>query len=146
MRYLASEPELTNLTFPSTIAIRNGDDSFKKHLYVNEKCLFPTNVNTWEERVLDAEIKNTTCWLRNFDRKTWSLTIPYEHGGELKELYPDFLFVRSKNGKITVDILDPHNTSLADAPAKAVGLAKYADKHAYSFGRIELITGPQWKN
>ena len=28
-----------------------------------------------------------------------------------------------------VDILDPHTHSYADAPAKAAGLADYADKH-----------------
>jgi len=51
----------------------------------------------------------------------------------------DFLFVRSNKGEITIDILDLHHTNLADAPAKAVGLAKYAAKHSHMFGRIELI-------
>lgn len=82
---------------------------------------------------------NAFCWLRNFDRKSWAVTIPYEQGGEFKELYPDFLFVRSNKGELIIDILDPHHTNLADAPAKAVGLAKYVAKHAHMFGRIELI-------
>jgi type III restriction enzyme len=42
-------------------------------------------------------------------------------------------------GRVVVDILDPHHTGLADAAAKAVGLAQYAAKHADKFGRIELI-------
>jgi type III restriction enzyme len=36
-------------------------------------------------------------------------------------------------------LLDPHLLSLEDAPAKAAGLAEYADKHWLEFGRIELI-------
>jgi type III restriction enzyme len=43
-------------------------------------------------------------------------------------------------GKETVvDLLDPHQIDLADAPAKAAGLAEYAAKHGHMFGRIELI-------
>ena len=38
-----------------------------------------------------------------------------------------------------MDILDPHLTSLEDAPTKAAGLAAYAAKHAHQLGRIELI-------
>jgi hypothetical protein len=37
------------------------------------------------------------------------------------------------------DLLDPHHIDLADAPAKAVGLAKFAAKHHSAFDRIELI-------
>jgi type III restriction enzyme len=36
-------------------------------------------------------------------------------------------------------LLDPHSIRLEDAPAKAAGLALYADKHWLAFGRIELI-------
>ena len=36
-------------------------------------------------------------------------------------------------------MLDPHRMDLEDAPAKAAGLARYADKHWHEFGRIELI-------
>jgi type III restriction enzyme len=58
----------------------------------------------------------------------------------LSVLYPDFLVVREEqSGNLAVDILDPHSLSLEDAPAKAAGLARYADKHAPDFGRIELI-------
>ena len=53
--------------------------------------------------------------------------------------YPDFIVIDEKNGDLTVDLLDPHLIELADAPAKAVGLAKYATKHARDFNRIELI-------
>jgi type III restriction enzyme len=54
-------------------------------------------------------------------------------------MYPDFLIVRSEKGRLIVDIIDPHTMSLADAPAKAAGLARFAAQHADKFGRIELI-------
>jgi len=38
-----------------------------------------------------------------------------------------------------VDLLDPHNAGLPDAVGKAVGLARYAEKHGDFFDRIELI-------
>ena len=53
--------------------------------------------------------------------------------------YPDFVFLRQTGETWTVDLLDPHHIDLADAPAKAVGLAKYAAKHGCEFNRIELI-------
>ena len=65
--------------------------------------------------------------------------MPYQATGEWKPLYPDFLVVRKEGKGLVVDILDPHALSLEDAPAKAVGLAQFAAKHAHEFGRIELI-------
>lgn len=54
-------------------------------------------------------------------------------------MYPDFLILRSVGGGVVVDIVDPHSMGLADAPAKAAGLAKFAAQHADKFGRIELV-------
>ncbi len=51
-RQLASDPEELNLTFPSTIEVRKGDNSLEKHLYIDEKGLFLTTVNKWEAKVL----------------------------------------------------------------------------------------------
>jgi hypothetical protein len=59
--------------------------------------------------------------------------------GEGRSTYPDFLFVRKEAGGLVVDIIEPHTISLADAPAKAAGLAKFAALHFDAFGRIELI-------
>lgn len=78
-------------------------------------------------------------WLRNPDRKPWSLCIPYELDGEWRALYPDFLILRKLSNRLVVDLLDPHAIDLGDAPAKASGLARYAAKHAHEFGRIQLI-------
>jgi type III restriction enzyme len=53
--------------------------------------------------------------------------------------YPDLLFRRRADGGWAVDLFDPHHIDWADAPAKAVGLAKYAAKHHQDFNRVELI-------
>jgi type III restriction enzyme len=143
IRRLAAEPEEIRITYPTSIEIRKDDKLFAKHLYVDEKGLFPSGLNRWENSILQSELGKSEnariMWLRNFDRKSWSLTVPYESGGEFRALYPDFLFVRSTRDGCAVDLLDPHQIDLADAPAKAAGLARYAAKHAHMFGRIELI-------
>jgi len=141
VRRLAAEPEVIRIAYPRAIEVRRGDKFFAQHLYVDEKEGFPSQLNAWESTVVQTELgqNEEVGWLRNFDRKSWSLTIPYESGGEFRALYPDFLFVRSTRDGPRVDLLDPHHLDLADAPAKAAGLAKYATKHAHQFGRIELI-------
>lgn len=141
IRNLAASPELTPLVHPATIQGKLGEHVWKKHLYVNEKGVFPADFNTTETDVLERELKSKAvkAWLRNTDRKPWALCVPYEVEGEDKPMYPDFLIVRSEDDNLVVDIVDPHTISLADAPAKAAGLAKFAAKHADKFGRIELI-------
>jgi type III restriction enzyme len=143
VRRLATEPEAVMITYPAAIEVRKGDMTFDRHLYVDDEKLFPSHLNNWETTVVQTELKKSesgsVAWLRNLDRKSWSLTVPYESGGEFRPLYPDFLFVRSTSDGLVVDLLDPHNIDLSDAPAKAAGLAKYAAKHAHMFGRIELI-------
>lgn len=54
-------------------------------------------------------------------------------------MYPELLILRSEGKRLVVDLIEPHTISLADAPAKAAGLAKFAAQHADKFGRIELI-------
>ena len=91
------------------------------------------------EEELRRSTRGAVAWLRNFDSKSWSLTVRYESGGEIHALYPDFLFVHSSTDGPVVALLDPDHIDLADAPAKAAGLAIYAARHAHLFGRIELI-------
>ncbi|MGB8646282.1 MAG: type III deoxyribonuclease, partial [Anaerolineae bacterium] len=112
-----------------------------KHLYVNANGKFGWHANTWETRILEAEIINPSviAWLRNIPRKDWALCIPYRMGDQDKGLYPDLLIFRSGDNGITVDILDPHEENLADASYKARGLAAYAEKHGDQFGRIEIL-------
>lgn len=141
VRNLALTPELTPLTYPTTIFARQGKTVWKRHVYVDDNDGFPADFNNAETSVLESELANPEVvgWLRNTDRKQWALCVPYELDGEDRPMYPDFLVVRKVAGEFLFDILDPHTISLADAPAKAAGLAKFAAQHADKFGRIELI-------
>lgn len=138
---LAASPELTPLVHPSVVQIRQGERAWLKHLYVDANDEYHFDFNTPESEVLEREIasKKVVGWLRNTDRKSWAVCVPYEVSGEGRPMYPDFLIVRSDSGGIVVDIIEPHTLSLADAPAKAAGLAKFAAKHFTKFGRIDLI-------
>lgn len=78
-------------------------------------------------------------WLRNQDRKPWSLEISYETGGDIRPMFPDLVMVRKVGGDFVIDVLEPHDPSLSDNFEKAVGLAKFAEKHGALFGRIQLI-------
>jgi len=78
------------------------------------------------------------AWFRNEPRKPWSFCVPYRRKGEDRPLYPDLIVFRRIKGKLQVDLLDPHDPGLPDASEKAVGLARYAERHGDFFGRIEL--------
>jgi len=141
VKYLAATPELTLLVHPAIVQVRQGERAWKKHLYVDANEEYHADFNSAESEVLEREIANKKVigWLRNTDRKPWALCVPFEISGEMRPTYPDFLFVRSESGGLVVDIVEPHTISLADAPAKAAGLAKFAAQHFDKFGRIELI-------
>jgi hypothetical protein len=91
--------------------------TWDKHLYRDDKGKFPAKFNNWETSVIQQETENKDVvgWLRNPDRKPWSLAVPYEINGEWKPLYPDFLIVRKQSKGLVVDLLDPHLISLEDA-------------------------------
>jgi type III restriction enzyme len=113
---------------------------FEQHLYCSEDGTFETSLNTWEIGVVTEELKSgAVCWLRNLDRKKWSLEIPYEVGGVTTSMFPDLVIVRSDAQGYVFDILEPHDPSRKDNYPKAVGLAKFAEKHWDKFGRIQLI-------
>ena len=138
---LATDPEPSPLSYPKSIDTKRAEKTWRYHLYVDDASLYPAKFNTWETKVIEVEIDrdDLVAWLRNPERKDWSLCVPYTLGGVRRPLYPDFLVVRTTPGGLEVDLLDPHLLSLADAPAKAAGLAEYADKHWPEFGRIQLI-------
>jgi type III restriction enzyme len=141
VRNLAASPELSPLVYPATIQARDADGSWQRHLYVDSKGSFTAALNDAEADVLREELnsESVVAWLRNVDRKPWAMTVPYELDGEYRPMYPDFIIVRRERGSLVVDIVDPHSIALADAPAKAAGLAQYAARHSDRFGRIELV-------
>ena len=113
----------------------------RRALVIDQCGEYWAKMNTWETPVIQAEIDKDEVvgWLRNYDRKQWALSMPYDFQGSTSPMYPDFLVVRKDGDGYLVDILEPHSSSLADSYAKARGLAKYAQKHHGDFGRIELI-------
>lgn len=140
----ADEPTPRLLALPLTIRSRRSAKStdWPGHLFVDDNGQFPEDLNSWEaaevEQMLDAD--GFIAWIRNKPSQGWSLAIPYDDdNGGVSPLYPDFLFFRRTNGRVVVDIVDPHGIHLPDAPAKARGLAVYASKHHATFARLELV-------
>lgn len=132
-----------NFRLPETITQPrevNGKD-YTDHLFVDGSGVARINLNNWEEGVLEEEQAQVdyVCWLRNPPRKSWSLCIPYEMGGEQKPAYPDFVIIR-KDGdeEFVIDILEPHDPTRIDNLGKAKGFAEYARQNP-GVGRIQLI-------
>ncbi len=143
---VAKDPEALVFLPPAEImlAVDAQDPAYRAyahHLYIDTTGHFVTPLNSWEQAVIVTEIarEDVMGWLRNIERKPWALALPYELGGEVRPMYPDFLVVRRDGVGLVVDILEPHSPALADSYAKAKGLAQFAAKHAMQFGRIELI-------
>jgi len=103
--------------------------------------VYHENLNSWEQRALAPELVDgdVVGWLRNLDRKPWSLCVPRKDGEKWVGVYPDFIVFRRTDGGIIADVIDPHLLSDEFAPARARALAEYAANHADDFGRFELI-------
>ena len=133
-----------NFSLPETRLDRLDKDGkdYDNHLYVDEETgLAKISLNNWEKGVLEEESKRNdfVCWLRNPPRKSWSLCVKYEMGGETKAAYPDFLIVRADPQlKYVIDVLEPHGADFADNLAKAKGLADYAKENP-KLGRVQMI-------
>ena len=117
----------------SYVSDPNGEE-FKDHLFINSatKSIKIKLGSSWEKNVIEEERRDPDflCWLRNPPRKDWSLAIPYEMNGEKKTAYPDFLIIKKNDETgITVDILEPHDSSKTDNLPKAKGFAKYAQEN-----------------
>ena len=141
----ASKPTEVHIRYPHRISWSLPESQMKiaKHLFVNEQGHFADDLNALERETIAAELPSALGWLRNPDRKRWSFAIPYERTpGVIKPLYPDFLFIRSEDGTLAVDIIDPHSVHLDDAVSKAKGLALFAKSHGHRFGRIEIVDKP----
>lgn len=127
---------------PDTIDFSITGDSavFEKHLFCFEDGSFKTSLNPWESGVVKEELASgAVAWLRNIDRKEWSLEIPYEASGVTTPMFPDLVIIRADEHGYVFDILEPHDPSRKDNYPKAVGLAEFADEHWDKFGRIQLI-------
>jgi type III restriction enzyme len=142
IRGLADSPEAVSLgRLPHEIEERSADAKWPKHLLQDNDGMYPAKLNRWETQVVGQELgrEDSVAWLRNPVKKHWSMTIPYDHGGVTRPMYPDFIFFRRAGDSIVADLVDPHDVARPDAPAKAVGLARFANRHGLSFGRVELV-------
>lgn len=143
LRLATATPKEVPWQLPASIDFKRlpTDDLWERHLYVEGNGQFRAKLGSWEAGVLKEELAKPEMvgWLRNLDRKPWSLEIPYETGGDVRPMFPDLVVVRKVGSDFTIDILEPHDPSLGDNFEKAVGLAKFAEKHGALFGRIQLI-------
>ncbi|MGL6434768.1 DEAD/DEAH box helicase [Aeromonas sp. 82P] len=143
LRLATAKPTEVPWHLPASIDFKRQqtDPVWERHLYVENNGLFRAELGSWEAEVLKEELAkpDVVGWLRNLDRKLWSLEIPYETGGSVRSMFPDLVVVRKVGCKFEIDILEPHDPSLSDNFEKAVGLAKFAEKHGAQFGRIQLI-------
>ena len=143
LRIATAKPTEISWHLPESIDFRRliTDPLWDRHIYVEKDGQFRADIGTWESGVLQEELAKSEVigWLRNLDRKQWSLEIPYESGGNILPMFPDLVIARQKGGDIIIDILEPHDASRADNFEKAVGLARFSEKHGHLFGRIQLI-------
>jgi type III restriction enzyme len=136
-------PESVPWRFQDSIDFRRDpkEPTWDGHLYVEADGKFRTTLTSWEAGVLLDEMKRDdfAAWLRNVDRKPWSLEVPYQVDGTWRPMYPDMLIVRKVGSDFVFDVLEPHDHSRADNLYKAQGLAQFAENHGGRFGRIQLI-------
>lgn len=143
LKSASAVPESLPWRFQDTIDFRRDlkEPLWEKHLYVEKDGTFRTTLTSWEEGVLRDEMKRDDFagWLRNMDRKAWSLEVPYQEDGVWKSMFPDMLIVRESGDGFEFDILEPHDDSRKDNIHKAKGLALFAERHGDKFKRIQMI-------
>ncbi|HXH53187.1 MAG TPA: DEAD/DEAH box helicase family protein [Sphingomicrobium sp.] len=143
LRAASTIPEPLTWTMPDSIESRRSTDArtWQKHIFVEDDGRFLSNLGPWEEAVLSEELsrEDVVGWLRNLDRKPWSLEVPYITAGKAKPMFPDFLIVRADASGYLFDVLEPHDPSLSDNLDKAKGLSTFAERHGDTYSRIQLI-------
>jgi len=122
--------------------------TWDNHLLCANDQKYPAELNNWERTVLEIESKRIgfKFWYRNPQQPGQSsLGIAYVEENEYKIVRPDFLFFADQNGKLVVDLVDPHGLHLVDALPKLQGLAVYAEKYAGAYRRIESVAEARGK-
>jgi type III restriction enzyme len=116
---------------------------YSGHLYaLPDTRLYPDTFNGWEESVLEAEQASGSLlgWYRNPVGGSHALSVHYLDSDVSKNLYPDFLFFHDDgDGEVAIDLVDPHNHSLADTAPKWAALARYVREHDGDFRRAAIV-------
>jgi hypothetical protein len=118
---------------------------YSGHLFADAEGRYPASLNDWETEIIEIETQRPSfvAWYRNPSRPTPnSLRIAYQNdAGAWASLQVDFIVVsRRDDGTLGVSIVDPHGDYLADAKAKLLGLADFAEGHGDSFVRILSVS------
>ena len=90
-----------NFRLPESIQISHDSDGveYRNHLFVNDDTgRVKFKLNTWEAGVIAEEEKqeNFVCWIRNPDRASCALCIPYEIDTITRPTYSDFIVVKKR--------------------------------------------------
>lgn len=143
LRLATPEPQSILWVLPDSIDFQRSTTAaeYEKHLYIENNGEFRADLGSWERGVLEEELRrqDVVGWLRNLDRKSWAIEIPYRISGVTKRMFPDLFIVRRDAQGYQFDLLEPHDHSRTDNCVKAVGLAEFAERHWNLFGRIQLI-------
>ncbi|MEO0636987.1 MAG: DEAD/DEAH box helicase family protein [Pseudomonadota bacterium] len=153
IREMSADPLDVDLARPNTwlqmTIARKADGTeeplprFERHMLCDDGGLFPGDFNSWEGKVVNAELARagTVAWYRNPARASQdSLGVTYEEGGDTKIVRPDFIFFADlDDGTVVADIVDPHGIQFGDALPKLKGLADYAEANAGIYRRIEVV-------
>ena len=141
-------PEQVTMLMPSQITAADYDERWNLHLYASGDASFPSAMTGWEVEVLKTELAKPSLvgWYRNPTGGLAALAVPYVQSGVPRTMYPDFIFFHEAEGRIVVDIVDPHRPDAADTGPKWTGLSSYASQHENTFRRVmAVIQGPDKK-
>jgi len=148
---MSTEPQGVDLAKPesryeATKARENEKDTafptWKSHLLCDKNGKYPAELNDWERTVVETESERIgfVFWYRNPQQPGQSsLGIAYLEAEQYKIVRPDFIFIAQQDGKVVVDLVDPHGLHLVDALPKLQGLAVYAESYGNAYRRIESV-------
>jgi type III restriction enzyme len=149
---MSNEPQSVDLAKPESryeaTKAREKDNeivfpTWANHLLCDKDGKYPAEFkSSWEPAVVEAESKREgfKFWYRNPQQPGQSsLGIAYLEDGQYKIVRPDFVFFAEQDGKVVVDLVDPHGLHFADALPKLQGLALYAETQADAYRRIESV-------
>jgi type III restriction enzyme len=152
VREMSAEPQDVDLVKPEArfepTKVRESEversiPTYKNHLLCDGMGNFPAEMNAWEHKVVETEMKREgfSFWYRNPQQPGQSsLGIAYIENELFGIVRPDFIFfVTQRDGTVLADIVDPHGIHLKDASPKLKGLALFAATHANAFRRIESV-------